>query len=401
MQEHVEAQPSRRLFLRSASGGFAVLAIGGTVYAAPAAPGRMPSGDAYAPWTSWDDPNLRGTPFAIVAAAVLAANPHDTQPWLFRIADDTIDVYADASRHLGAMDPYLREMHLGLGCAIENMTLAGPPNGYAVRVEAAPGALTSLSGRDRPIRAATLELSKQQPSAADPLYRAIPERHTNRYAYQRSRPLDPKWMEAARRLGEADEVRVILLTDGAARDRLETTLIDATKSIIADERMIADSDRWFRISSAEIDEHRDGPTLEASGLSFLSLTYARLFPVSAKTSHEAWLSQTRDTQVGTAPVLGLIAVRDRYDRTQAIAAGRFWQRLHLDATLNGVALQPVNQPIEMIDRERQLGESGDYAGRIAELSGSDWQATFSFRAGYCARSGVASPRRRLADVLIT
>ena len=134
-------------------------------------------------------------------------------------------------------------------------------------------------------------------------------------------------------------------------------MIDATRAIIADERMIADSDRWFRTSRAEIDEHSDGPTLEAAGLSFLALTYARLFPVSAKTSHDAWLSQTRDTQVGSAPVLGLIAVRDRYDRAQTIAAGRCWQRLHLDATLNGVALQPVNQPIEMIDRERQLGAS--------------------------------------------
>jgi len=87
---------------------------------------------------------------------MLAANPHDTQPWLFRVADDAIEVYADASRNLGAMDPYLREMHLGLGCAVENMTRSGPPNGYAVRVEAVPGALTDLLQRDRPVLAATL-----------------------------------------------------------------------------------------------------------------------------------------------------------------------------------------------------------------------------------------------------
>ena len=395
-----EAKSGRRLFLLSAGGGIAVLAIGGTLYAAQAPPGRLPSGDAYAPWTTWDDPSLKGTPFALVAAAVLAANPHDTQPWLFRVSDDAIEVYADASRNLGAMDPYLREMHLGLGCAVENMTLTGPPNGYAVRVEAAPGALTDLLQRDRPVLAATLRLSKEQPSAVDPLYRAIPERHTNRYSYDRSRPLDPKWMDSARRLSEADGVRVILLAEGAGRDQLEAAVIDATRAIIADERMIADSDRWFRTSRAEIEEHRDGPTLEASGLSFLALTYARFFPVSAKTSHDAWLSQTRDTQVGSAPVLGLIAVRDRYDRVQTIAAGRCWQRLHLDATLNGVALQPVNQPVEMIDRERQLGQVGDFARRITALTGSDSQATFSFRAGKCSRSGVSSPRRRLADVLL-
>jgi len=192
---------------------------------------------------------------------------------------------------------------------------------------------------------------------------------------------------------------VIFLAEGAERDHLESTMVAATKSIIADAEMIADSDRWFRSTSAEIDAHRDGPTLDAAGLSFVTWAFARLFPVSAATSHAAWLAQTRDTQVGTAPCLGLIAVRDRYDRPAAIAAGRCWQRLHLTATLNGLAMQPVNQPIEMIDRERQLGRGKDYARLIEELTGADWQATFSFRVGYSAHSAAASPRRRLADVV--
>ena len=58
-------------------------------------------------------------------------------------------------------------------------------------------------------------------------------------------------------------------------------------------------------------------------------------------------------------------MRDRYDRLSAIAAGRAWQRLHLDATSRGMALQPLNQPIEMIDRERQTGAGSAWARRIA------------------------------------
>ena len=66
---------------------------------------------------------------------MLAANPHDTQPWLFAVSADAIEIFADLSRNLGAMDAYVREMHLGLGCAIENMALTAGPNGYAVEVE--------------------------------------------------------------------------------------------------------------------------------------------------------------------------------------------------------------------------------------------------------------------------
>ena len=76
-------------------------------------------------------PSIRNTPLALVAAGVIAANPHDTQPWLFAVGDDAIEIFADTSRNLGAMDACVREMHLGLGCAIENMLTAAGANGYA------------------------------------------------------------------------------------------------------------------------------------------------------------------------------------------------------------------------------------------------------------------------------
>ena len=96
---------------------------------------------------------------------------------------------------------------------------------------------------------------------------------------------------------------------------------------------------------------------------------------------------------------GLIAVSDRYDRKVTLAAGRVWQRQHLSATARGLAMQPLNQPIEMIDRERQTGQGTAWAKRIAGLTGDDWQATFAFRAGYASRPAPPSPRRRLADVV--
>ena len=359
----------------------------------------MPEGDAYAPWSLWRDPAIRNTPMALVAAGVLAANPHDTQPWWFRVRDDAIDVFADTSRNLGAMDPALREMHLGLGCAIENMMTAAGPNGYAASLEALPGSLTHLVERRSPVHAATLSLNKLDAAISHPRLAAIPDRHTNRYPYERGRAPSPDWRDHARASGAEEGVKVYLFETGPQRRLFDAAVVAATETIIADKTMIADSDRWFRDSSREIDVHRDGPTLDAAGLSWAPLLFARLFPVSAETSHRAWLDQTRDAQVPTAPVVGLIAVRDRYDRPTAIAAGRVWQRLHLDATLRGMAMQPLNQPIEMIDRDRQQGRPTVWAERLAALTGGDWQATFAFRAGFSSHVAPASPRRRLRDVV--
>jgi hypothetical protein len=391
---------NRRDILRAGGATLFLALAGGKLRVADAAGRALPEGDAYAPWTLWNDPSIRNTPLALVAAGVIAANPHDTQPWLFAVSDNTIEIYADTSRNLGAMDACVRELHLGLGCAIENMLTAAGANGYAARLETAPGSLLDLTERRQPVLAARLRLQRIAAPAPDPLYAAIPVRHTNRYAYDPAKAPPTAWRDFARAPGADDEVRLLLFDAGSPHRRLfDAAVVEATEAIIADKTMIADSDRWFRASSREIDIHRDGPTLDAAGLSTFTLMFARLFSVSAETSQRAWLDQTRDTQLPTAPVAGLIAVRDRYDRPGAIAAGRAWQRLHLDATVRGMALQPLNQPIEMIDRERQTGAGSAWAQRIAGLTGEDWQATFAFRAGFSSTTAGPSPRRRLSDVV--
>jgi hypothetical protein len=385
------------------AGGTMTLAVaGGAVLPFKGGSFASPRGDAYAPWDLWNDPSLRGTPLALVAAGILAANPHNTQPWLFRAGDSSIEIFADASRHLGAMDPFLREMHIGLGCAIENMALAAPPNGYALTVEATPGSLVPPGERRAPIHAATLRLKRPGASlAAPPLYEAIPRRHTNRYPYERGQELPAAWRHNAVNVSADTEVRVFLFEEGPERASLDAAIIESTEAIIADATMIGDSDRWLRTSSGEIEKYRSGPTLDTAGLSSLTLLFAKILPeLPARVSHDAWLSQTRDRQLATAPVTGMVAIRDRYSRPGALKAGRAWQRLHLASALAGVAVQPLNQPMEMVDREKQLGRAPVWERRLAALTGSrDWQPTFLFRAGIPAYPAPPSPRRALDDAL--
>jgi hypothetical protein len=124
-------------------------------------------------------------------------------------------------------------------------------------------------------------------------------------------------------------------------------------------------------------------------------------PVSAETADRQWLAATRDTHVATAPLLGMIAVEDLYDRPIALEAGRLWQRLHLLLTARGLVAQPLNQPAEIVDRERQLNRPARKAEAFAQLVGDGrWRPTFVFRAGYADRTANLSPRRPLQSVLI-
>ena len=114
-------------------------------------------------------------------AAILAANPHDTQPWLFELRDEAITVYADRARNLGAFDPFRREMHLGLGAAIENLVRAAGVDGYTAYVRPVAGRL-KISPGPEPVAVAHITMDPGAP-ARDPLFEAIPDRHTNRGVY--------------------------------------------------------------------------------------------------------------------------------------------------------------------------------------------------------------------------
>ncbi len=97
--------PTRRRLLQGA-GVLTLVVAGGAVWRAhDRGVFAEPSGAAYDPWEMWNAPEYEGTPLALVAAGILASNPHNTQPWVFRVSDTEIEVLADTSRHLGSFDP--------------------------------------------------------------------------------------------------------------------------------------------------------------------------------------------------------------------------------------------------------------------------------------------------------
>src|SRR5271169_4244928 len=135
---------NRRSFLK-AGGVVSVLVAGGGVWRA-CEQGAFSAGEgpAYEPWKDWRT-GPDGDPLALVRAAILAASPHNTQPWLFKVSSSQIELYLDTKRNVGALDPYLREEHIGIGCALENLLLAAAANGYAAVATLLPAKLGALS----------------------------------------------------------------------------------------------------------------------------------------------------------------------------------------------------------------------------------------------------------------
>jgi nitroreductase len=391
----------RRSFLKGA-GVVTVVVVGGGVWrACDQGVFSVGEGPAYQPWKDWRKDANDGA-LALVRSAILAASPHNTQPWLFKVTNSAIELYIDTSRNVGALDPYLREEHIGIGCALENLMLAAGANSYAAKLTLLPGKLESNPVEPKPQLLARVDLAPGTREESE-LYDAIPRRHTNRGAYIPQKPIPPEVIEGLTRLpGDETEVKIFLFTADADRRKIVEISSAANREIYSDPDVVRGSDRWIRMNWSEVQKFRDGLTIDAFGLPPIAAAVSKMMPL--------WMLQRVASQgekdryselMLSAPLIGIIAVRDRYDREDCLRAGRIWQRAHLLATARGVAGRPCNEAVEMIDHEKALGKPARRASMLAEVLGdATWQPTFVFYMGYPTLTAGASPRRPIENVVL-
>lgn len=371
----------RRRFLGGAGAAGVVLWAGGCGYYSPE------KGVAYAPWRL---PPADGDPLlALVHAATLAANPHNTQPWRFRLSPGRIDLHSDPDRSLGAMDPLGREQLIGLGCALENLAIAARHRGLAPAIE-------PVDDPSTPTLVARVRLAGGGGAEPEPLFEQLARRRTHRGRYA-DRPLPQAVLDA---LSPAGRVRVRWLVSAAERDAFRALAVDATQAIVDDLEMSEASYRWFRHSKAEIERHRDGLTLDAQALGGVTTFLAKISgPASRETGDRYWLAKTRDVHCARVSAFGVLSTSDLQDRAQLLETGRAYQRMHLSATARGLDMQPINQAAERRDRERALGRAPRLGERLARIAGPG-HAQMLFRIGFGTGGVPHSPRRDPADTLL-
>ena len=71
----------------------------------------------------------------MVEYAIKAPSGHNTQPWLFRINENNIEIHPNFDRALPVVDFDNRELFISLGCALENLCITALEKGYDYDVE--------------------------------------------------------------------------------------------------------------------------------------------------------------------------------------------------------------------------------------------------------------------------
>lgn len=343
---------------------------GGVVLAAAAGAGGFVATrgltTALQPWDQaggYRDPRL-----AALSWAILAPNPHNRQPWQAELIGETeMLIWRDAELNLPETDPFDRQMTIGMGCFLEILRQAAAEQGYKAQFDLFP------QGEDGPVCHVRLSPG----GVADPLFAQVLARHTNRNAY------DDRLPEVGALRSYASDI----VADPTAVAALRDLTTQAMEIEMATPRTHMESVRLMRFGKREVEANPDGIAVRGALLEALMaagmLTRAGQGD-PASTEYQQTLDMLRATMMAT-PAYAVVKT-DGNSRADQIEAGRQWVRLHLAATAQGLAMQPVSQALQEYPEQAEL-----FAKVHATLAEPGETVQMLARLGYAAEVGP-SPR---------
>jgi hypothetical protein len=192
--------------------------------------------------------------------AVLAPSGHNTQPWLFAVHDETVEVYADRTQALPVVDPEDRELTMSCGAALLNLRIA--LRRFAYRDDAYE-LLPNPEEEDLLARIRLVEGNPPSPEE-EALFEAIPKRRTTRAAYE-----PPEIAVDVQRQLERDAVGEgawLHLTADSEREPVADLIVEGDRAQMADKRFRRELAAWVHPNVAFV-----GVAIALMGVGFFGL----------------------------------------------------------------------------------------------------------------------------------
>lgn len=308
--------------------------------------------------------------------AVLAPSTRNTQPWIFRLNDDALELYADRSREVPAFDPRGRELVMSCGAALFLLRVAAERFGCPVKIVLFP-----RHGDNDLLARLELEPGKGGMRELRALFPAIQSRHTQR------QPFDGRKLP--------DEL-VLQLREDARTEAAGLDIVEGEDRRKAIGKLVAEGDRQqassgtFRqqlagLFRANFSLRRDGMPGYSHGLGWLrSLLMPRMIE---KGGWGEDVAEDDFMAVMYSPCLAILSTQEDNPRAW-LAAGQALARVLLRACNAGVSASFLGQAIELPRLRKQL----------QEVLGETGHPQLMLRMGYGAEA-EATPRRPVRDVL--
>jgi nitroreductase len=288
----------------------------------------------------------------LVRFATLAASGHNTQPWRFRLADGRIDIVPDLTRRTPVVDPDDHHLYASLGCAAENLSLAGAATGR-------PGTTRFDDAGDG---AVVFEFS---PGVSTPsvLFDAIPRRQSTRMEYD-GNTASAADLSALAAAAATPGVDVVLITDRPQLDRVRDLIVVGNTAQLADAAFVRELKQWIRFNPRDALATGDGLYGGCSGNPTLPAWLGPImFDLAFQTTAENdKIARQMRSSAGVA-----VFVAAKADREHWVRAGQACQRFALQATALGMKHAFLNQPVEVPQLRPEIASLVGLPGRRPNL----------------------------------
>ncbi|EMI18586.1 hypothetical protein RMSM_04485 [Rhodopirellula maiorica SM1] len=312
-----------------------------------------------------------------VQHATQAPSSHNTQPWLFRIRNDGVEVIADKQRACPVVDPEDRELYISCGAALYHLRLAMMADGLATLVKVLPS-------RVNPDLVARVLVAGSHITSSDEqsLFDAIPKRRTNRFAFE-SREVDPglqvEWMDDVR----SEHAWIHYFQTDQQKHAVADLVSEGDRRQASDRHFRRELAKWVHSNNSS---RRDGLPGYTHGASDLASNF------------DSFIIRTFDWGNGKAaidrqlaegsPLLAVIGTRTD-TMADWIACGQALAKMLLRAASWSVDASFLNQAIEVESLRKQL----------MDLTGNEGTPQLLLRLGY-GKEVKPTPRRPLDDVIL-
>ena len=287
----------------------------------------------------------------LVRLATLAPSSHNTQCWKFAVEGKGLTILPDLLRRCPAVDLDDHHVFVTLGCATENLVHAALAHGLHAE--------TRFDATQDAVQVALAPTAAQ----ASPLFQAIAARQCTRGDYD-GKPLSSEELALLERAGTSPGVRLLLLTEHSAMERVLDYVVQGNTAQMADPAFVKELKTWIRFNGAEAVRTGDGLYSAASGNPNIptwigDLAFGWFF--TPKGENDKYARQIRSS-AGLAVFVGQTA-----EKAHWVEVGRYYERFALQATALGIRNAFLNQPVEVASVRPQFAAAVGPAGQRPDL----------------------------------
>ena len=311
----------------------------------------------------------------IIENAIKAPSGHNTQPWLFKVNNDSIEILPDMNKALPVVDPDNRELFISLGCAAENLCITASAMEYETEV--------IITEKDTIL----INLNKVNNLIPNPLYKQIVLRQTNRSIYKR-KVIPDNDLNILRDIPLEESISSYFYENGTTAFKTIASFVHKGNEVQMDDPLFKNElKQWMRFNKKHQNKHNDG-------LSYAVFGAPNLPQLMAKRIISSFLNVSSQNKSDMKKIESsshfLLFTSDTNTIKDWINLGRSLERILLKSTELGLSHAYLNQPNEIKHLAKEMSEILDISNKYP---------TILLRLGYGNKMPY-SKRRSIESVII-